>query len=234
MTTTTVTELSNSTRAAHVALLARELSITKFEPDNVTPALREYATAYAVNYQGNFSFMLEMRTAARKGLSVGQSKAVANCMLAEARRNTEDTQRGAVNMPFEGIAHLFTTAREHLKFPKIRLQTSDGEKIVIRQSGDRAKAPGAITITSKGSFEDRKFYGLILTDGTYQGRAPATVLDVLGRFATDPAKVASEYGRLLGNCCFCGRNLADERSTAVGYGETCAGHYGLPWGKVAS
>ena len=32
-------------------------------------------------------------------------------------------------------------------------------------------------------------------------------------------------------CCFCNRALEDERSTAVGYGPICAGHFGLAWGN---
>ena len=56
------------------------------------------------------------------------------------------------------------------------------------------------------------------------------ITDLLTRFAADPAKVASEHGALTGSCCFCNKALKDERSTQVGYGSTCAKHYGLPWG----
>src|SRR4051794_7329117 len=46
-----------------------------------------------------------------------------------------------------------------------------------------------------------------------------------------PAGFAREHGRLTGRCCFCNQALCDERSTAAGYGETCARHFSLPWGE---
>jgi len=53
---------------------------------------------------------------------------------------------------------------------------------------------------------------------------------VLKALAENPAAVAAAYGKLTGNCCFCGSNLSNARSTGVGYGKTCAEHYGLSWG----
>lgn len=35
-------------------------------------------------------------------------------------------------------------------------------------------------------------------------------------------------------CVFCSKHLSDPRSEYAGYGETCAGNRGLPWGDVAS
>lgn len=37
----------------------------------------------------------------------------------------------------------------------------------------------------------------------------------------------------LGACCYCNQPLDHEYSKAVGYGETCAQRWGLPWGKKA-
>ena len=45
-----------------------------------------------------------------------------------------------------------------------------------------------------------------------------------------PLQRAVAAGHETGNCCFCGRELTDERSVSAGYGPICAGHYGLPWG----
>lgn len=44
------------------------------------------------------------------------------------------------------------------------------------------------------------------------------------------ATEAARFGQLYGRCCFCSRQLTDERSVAVGYGPDCASHHGLPWG----
>lgn len=50
------------------------------------------------------------------------------------------------------------------------------------------------------------------------------------------ARVASRaeiaaFGHRSSRCVFCGKQLDDERSVFAGYGETCAGHRGLPWGE---
>lgn len=52
----------------------------------------------------------------------------------------------------------------------------------------------------------------------------------LQALAENPQKVAREYGKLLGVCCFCGLTLTDERSTEVGYGPVCATRWNFPWG----
>ena len=41
---------------------------------------------------------------------------------------------------------------------------------------------------------------------------------LLGKLAMNPARVAADYGKLSGNCCFCNSKLTDEKSTSVGYG----------------
>jgi hypothetical protein len=56
---------------------------------------------------------------------------------------------------------------------------------------------------------------------------------LLRQLARHPAETAAKHGQLTGKCCFCNTALTDEKSTAVGYGPTCAKHYHLPWGKVA-
>jgi hypothetical protein len=53
--------------------------------------------------------------------------------------------------------------------------------------------------------------------------------DLLEKLGEDTAGTALQYARKTGLCCFCNRKLTDETSTMRGYGQTCAGHYGLPW-----
>ena len=135
---------------------------------------------------------------------------------------------------FTGVYAIFTRAREHLKFPKIRLQTADGEPVALGVAGPRSKRPGVINVTDGGRFGENRWYGRIETDGSWdqpRDGVPANVVAVIQRLADEPATVASEYGRLTGNCCFCRRERSDERSTEVGYGATCADHFGLPWGS---
>jgi hypothetical protein len=153
-----------------------------------------------------------------------------------------------------GVLALFAKAKTHLKYPAIVLSvpeidnTMDVEGFAVRLSlaSERAKVPGSITVTEndRNTTNDygepaREWLGRVLVDGTYQparaanGRAEP-IARRLAELARDPAKVAAEHGKLTGRCCFCNRALSDERSTAVGYGQTCAGHFGVAWGSKPS
>jgi hypothetical protein len=142
-----------------------------------------------------------------------------------------------------GVLALFAKAKQHLKHPAIVLSVPEaGFAIRINVAGDRAKVPGSLNVlendrneTSDWGDPQRAWLGRVTLDGAYQpGRAANGRTEAITRrlqaFAAEPAKIAAEHGRLTGCCCFCNRPLTDERSTAVGYGATCADHYGLPWG----
>jgi hypothetical protein len=134
-----------------------------------------------------------------------------------------------------GVITLLQDAKQHLKFPAIRLTASDGTPVVLKVAGDRAKEPGTVNATDGGSYPDNRWFGRIALDGAFKpGRACTTdVIDVLVRLGSDPATVAAEHGKLTGSCSFCRQPLSDERSTEVGYGPVCAKHFGLPWGGNA-
>lgn len=140
-----------------------------------------------------------------------------------------------VVLDFAAIIAIFNAAAAHLKFPKIRLALRDMSAIVLGRAGGRARQPGTINVTNGGKYgeADNRWYGRIRTDGTFQWSRECTneIAALLLRFSNDPAGVAAEYGKLTGNCCFCGRGLSDERSLSVGYGPVCAGNFGLAWGK---
>lgn len=209
---------------------------TKYTDADVTPDLFDTAHEYALAYEGDFAYMVDMKAKATNGgLSFSQARGVLNCMLAEARRGAQTDTTATVSV--EGIVAMFAAARQHLQYPKIRLLTSTGEHIVTSIAGDRARFPGSVNILSdKDPYTgERSFYGRIHLDGRLDLRTGGTaVRDVIERFAGDPETVAKEYGKLTGNCCFCGRSLEDERSTSVGYGPICAGRYGLEWGTKSS
>lgn len=133
-----------------------------------------------------------------------------------------------------GVLALFAKAGSHLKFPKVRLAVGD-KSIRLSRCTHRSKHPGSIAVCLDD--HDRTWLGRIHTDGSWvpsrTGQDFPGLVELLRRFAEEPAKVAAEYGRMLGACCFCCTPLSDERSTAVGYGETCAKHYGLHFPKAA-
>ena len=76
---------------------------TKFTADEMTPELSAFATDWALGYEGDFSFMLDMKAAARKkGLTPGMAKGVLNCFLADLRRNPSPDAPAEVEMT-EGL-----------------------------------------------------------------------------------------------------------------------------------
>lgn len=135
-----------------------------------------------------------------------------------------------------GILALFDRARQHLHYPAIVLSVPGWpvtNLIRISVAGERANVPGSLNVASLDEFVNgrRRWYGRVRQDGIFEQREGGSELaNRLAQFAADPARVASEHGRLTGRCCFCHHALEDERSTAVGYGPVCADHFGLPWG----
>lgn len=135
------------------------------------------------------------------------------------------------------IFRLLDLGSERLKLPTIRLAAGNqiGE-IKLYKAGDRSKYPGSIQVKIDDSWIGR-IEPLPLIDSAQFIKAfgcPVWVEQALLNFASNPVKVAAEYGKLTGRCCFCGRGLDDERSTAVGYGPVCAKHYGLPWKEIGA
>jgi len=132
---------------------------------------------------------------------------------------------------------LFDRAAEHLRNPAVVLGVPGMESTTLRitRAGQSAAQPGTLNVLDNvriGRNGRRRWYGRVTRAGVFEmspGAAPA-MTERLQDLARDPVRVASEHGRLTGNCCFCNRSLEDERSTSVGYGPICAGHYGLPWG----
>ncbi len=138
---------------------------------------------------------------------------------------------------FGPMIGLFNKAKQHLKYPKIYLQTMFGNPVALSVAGPNAKHPGSINVTDGGPYGDNEWYGRVLTTGEYEvpkNKADLEqIANLLQVFAADPAKTASAHGHLTGNCCFCMKKLTDEKSTSVGYGKKCASNYGLPWGHTS-
>ena len=138
----------------------------------------------------------------------------------------------------DGVLNLFAEARKHLKRPKILMAVpqdgKDGEHepYVLSVAGIRSKHPGHVNVVKERGDE---WVGRIDLTGMLNAPRGLTghpgLVEQLRRLALEPAKVAAEYGKLMGVCCFCGRHLEDQRSTDVGYGPVCAEHFGLPWGN---
>ena len=135
---------------------------------------------------------------------------------------------------FGRIVRLLHSAREHLQYPKITLQTERGQTVKLHVAGERSKYAGQVQVTDGGAFGNNRYFGRISEDGEYTESRDVdeSVRALLVALAGDPVGVAASYGHASGNCCFCVRELTDARSLTVGYGPTCAKNYGLPWGDA--
>lgn len=133
-----------------------------------------------------------------------------------------------------GVIALFDKAAQKLKHPAIVLHSPVEGDIRLHVMGETSRTPGAISVATHGDYFSRRWFGRIDRQGTFEqslkDKPSDDLINLLKRFATNPAHVAAEHGKLTGRCCFCNTALTDERSTNVGYGPTCAKNYGLPWG----
>lgn len=138
---------------------------------------------------------------------------------------------------FSRIFELFAKARESgLRFPKIRLETSEGLKVILKLLGEHSRYPGQVAVTDNGKFrQDRKYFGRVDDQGRFFPSKDSRddVAQLLKDLATDPAKVATLYGHKTSSCCFCGLGLTTSESVSAGYGPICATKFGLPWGHNA-
>lgn len=227
--------MTTSTSTANDDLIAtwgvcREMSNDfRFTAEDVDAVLLRGATQYARLYAGSFDFMREMHAKAlRSWLTMGQAKGVLNCMMAEVRRERAAAEpRETVD--FTGLRALFTRAGANLRAPRITLMLDDNAITVKLMT--RGAHLGSINISS-GTFEYGTWYGRVEMNGELMASRhmnPA-VRQLIQELSENPVAAAQRYAHLTGNCCFCNRQLDDERSTSAGYGPVCAGHYGLPWG----
>lgn len=142
---------------------------------------------------------------------------------------------------FTPVMDLFAKAKEHLKYPKIKLQAGEQE-VQLAVAGPNAKKPGTVNVTDGKPFGQNVWFGRVTPDGVWEQNARVEeenlkpVRRLLQALAQDPAGTAKKYALLTGNCAFCGKKLTDPKSTAVGFGETCAKHFGLhtQWKKAVS
>lgn len=139
---------------------------------------------------------------------------------------------------FAGVIALFKKAGEKLKYPAIRLQLPDAKPLVLKVAGPTAKRPGTVNVSDGGPYGDNVWYGRVTPDGGFEpsqkvdADTMTAVSALLIKLGKSPARVASAYGKLTGNCCFCSIPLTDPKSVEAGYGPVCAKNYGLPWGKA--
>lgn len=135
---------------------------------------------------------------------------------------------------FANLYSLFQFAvSQKLKYPKIRLQHPDGnDTVIVKLAGEKSKYCGQLMVTNDAGFGsmNNRYFGRIDNNGAiFAGRDLTPALEaLLEEFAANPVEVAQRYGKLTGNCMFCGKPLDDPTSVACGYGPVCAKKWHLP------
>ena len=137
---------------------------------------------------------------------------------------------------FSKIAELFAKAGQRAV---VVFRTGTGVDFRLSVAGERSANPGHINVTDTArGFEDRVWFGRITPQGGWVSSRKIDAAELraveaaLAEFNADPAAAAASYGHAVGSCCFCGRELTDERSVSVGYGPICADRFGLSWGET--
>ena len=122
---------------------------------------------------------------------------------------------------YDRLSRLFLMAFDHgLKQPRIRYKTPEGTfRVELR--GDRIFVHCG-----------HNRLGVVLQDGTFDGIMSDRQMLLFTTLCLDPITAAALWGKKMNRCCFCGLELSDERSVAMGYGPICADNWGLPWGHT--
>jgi hypothetical protein len=136
---------------------------------------------------------------------------------------------------FSGVIELFNKAAANLKYPAIAMSLPGGQGVKLKLLGTSSKHHGSVSVCDFGAFGANKYYGRVSKDGQWFPASDAALIKdeltaMLTKLAKCPARVAAEYGKMSGHCCFCMSPLTDKKSTEVGYGPVCAKQWGLPWG----
>jgi hypothetical protein len=134
---------------------------------------------------------------------------------------------------FSRVRALFAKASEAgRKFPKMRFQR-DGLVLVLSLAGERSRNPGTLNVTDERKYPNNTWFGRVNLDGTFTAGRDLTpaAREFLEALAADPERVAAEYGKKTGNCCFCGKVLS---VACTPWGPDCAKAWGLPYDSITA
>lgn len=176
--------MSNAVSVVSKAIKSEE----KFTDDDVTTLLTEASLDYLKSYEGDFSYLVDLRGRNPDNLTTGQIRGILNCIRADILRKN-------VNVDVANGRYAITIDNK-LRFFKVNTPTNGKWSGVtfleeIFGGGNRVPMPNA------------KFR--------------ARVLEII---ANDEDALA-RFGRELGICGVCGRDLTDEVSRALGIGPIC-------------
>jgi Family of unknown function (DUF6011) len=154
------------------------------------------------------------------------AEAISNIIAKEKKEDHERQQALLSDIPsFATLFGMMKNAALKLKQPKIVFNIFN-----IRLQFNWNNWNETISVECR----EMAFYATICTDKIvlkFGSLVTEDIVSMLKNIANDPILFVQKYGLGTGKCCFCNRQLCDDRSIAVGYGMTCAQHYCMPWGS---
>jgi len=203
------------------------------EAEALVARLTAFQTSYPAQWawmqaeSPRFEFAQSMLDAVTKYgyLTEKQSAAVDRCIDKAAARKAEAIERAAsapVVQTDKLMAAFSTALASGLKNPILRF-----EGFVASLAKATSKNAGAVYIKAATGF-DSVYYGKI-QDGKFQytRTCPLPIVEAVAAAMADPLASSIAYGKRVGQCSCCGRELTDPKSIAAGIGPICAAKYGF-------
>lgn len=195
---------------------AQNLGDKVFAWHNANPVESAYLMRRATS--SNFFASLRDQLNTRGVLTDGQIEAIRkNIRDDEARRALVKAEAPTVDV--SAIDKLFATAKEN-GLKKLAFRT---EHLTIKAAReDLGKAPALYVLHGE------EYVGKIVAGKFLANRAAKSdTLDLLNTVAADPLGAAVFYGRQVGKCSCCGRELTDPVSVENGIGPICQTKWGM-------
>lgn len=159
-------------------------------------------------------------------------------LIRRAITGTKAEQVGVkVGVP-DALIKRFEFAGDKLKYPRLMMLIPSVGLLSVSLCGEKSMYKGDWHLKNP---ESQQYWGRLSRSGEYHPSGLArqmpvewkrAMMQVLQGLASDPDSLLSQFGKALGNCCFCWGKLETPESLHFGYGPVCAKNWGLPWGKV--
>jgi hypothetical protein len=206
------------------AMLRLKAFPRKLDTDDVDPELWQAAEEYALAYDGDFEFMVSMRSTMRSAmhLSAGQAKGVLNCMRAEAQRSKEEGApmwEGEPSTIPDGTYTVVFQDGGHVTLD-FRIRDFDGDKkqvISFLYGPDNSRDFSGFAFAFKQGFYVWKRF----QDGYDKQIAAARM--ITGMTEEQRKEAGIEYAKRSIRCYVCGTKLTNPDSLQYGTGPICGG-----------
>jgi hypothetical protein len=209
----TSTEARAKSKQSRADSLARKVEAFRTENADVAEWLD-------TNTSFEFAQSLKAQLSKKGTLSDGQVAAAHKCIAKKAEFKKAQVVREAtaavVNV--DKLTSAFENAASSLKWPKIRFIG-----FVISRASDTSRNPGALYVKADNdTYLGKIVAGRFITSRECTAEVEADVLRVLA----DPEASAVLFGKEVGACSCCGRELTNQVSIDRGIGPICAVKFG--------